>query len=366
MKKTIAKIMAAAMVLSAVPAVAMPSLTAEAASVEKIEVDGISSKTVDLAADGSTGITVTVVTPSTGASASDAFKSGTYVTNTTTGYSNEGFEIVFGSSVTNDQKAALNGKLTASIDSKGKLKVVASEGASETIRTLVANSTNTFELYGYTDGVKAAVDDEGTSVLDSGEIDFGNFRIGGTKDITSTVVYTATDVAGTIVAGEIGVKVDTSGNAEILKGTSNIADNDALRGQTLELNEVLVSGATYPVTKVGAQALKEAHMKKLDIENTKTIGKGALRKCKQVTKIDASDSNKVRKIHSKAFYGDKNLKNIIIDGRKLNTVGSNAFSGVKKNCVVKIKAKKSKYNSDVKLIKKNGGNKNLKFKRVAP
>ena len=39
------------------------------------------------------------------------------------------------------------------------------------------------------------------------------------------------------------------------------------------------------------------------------------------------------------------------------------FRSVKKKATVKIKAKKSKYESDKKMILKNGGNKNLKFVR---
>jgi hypothetical protein len=92
-----------------------------------------------------------------------------------------------------------------------------------------------------------------------------------------------------------------------------------------------------------------------------------MRKCTQLRNVNLKDKNKVRKIHAKAFYDCKNLKNISIDPRKLNTIGTDSFTKLKKNCRIKLKCSKSKYNSVVKKIKKYNKKANsLKFARIAP
>ena len=354
MKKTIAKIMAAAMVLSAVPAVAVPSLTAEAAAPTTVTISGIdTSKTLELNADGSTDIKIQKASSDTG-NVTETFKAWGSVNKADAGNTSGGYTITGG---------AKDYVSKVEINSSGYV-VVSLNDADDALMKMIKDSTNVIGIKATLDaGVTTANDSNGKAL--TSPVDLGNFYVGGVAtDLTSTN-YTATDGDGLLVAGEIGVNLTTGGEAEIVKGNTDVSNNDNLRGATLNLDEVQVAGISYPVTKVGAQALKEAHMKKLSIQNTKKVGKGALRKAKQMTKVDISDANKVRKIHSKAFYGDKNLKTVLIDGRKLNTVGSQAFSGVKKNCTIKIKAKKSKYNSDVKLIKKSGA-KNVKFTRVAP
>ncbi|MBR1636210.1 MAG: leucine-rich repeat protein [Lachnospiraceae bacterium] len=364
MKKTIAKIMAAAMVLSAVPAVAMPSMTAEAAAPTAVTISGVKTATRELESNGSTKIKITQAAGAT-TNVSETFTAWGTVTKGDTSNVAGGYTIS-GSAKDYVSKVA--------IDSDGYVVVSLGDADAELVK-LIKAGTNTITIKATLNNVTTVnmtADDDPYKESASGTavMTLGTFYVGGAASDTSssTPNYDATDKDGFINAGEIGVVIEADGTAEIVKGQagSNIKDNDDLRGQLLDLNTVNVAGVSYKVTKVGAQALKEAHMKKLDIENTKTIGKGALRKCKQVTKIDASDANKVRKIHSKAFYGDKNLKTISIDGRKLKTVGSNAFNGVKKNCTIKIKAKKSKFESDKKMILKNGGNKNLKFVRKAP
>jgi hypothetical protein len=201
------------------------------------------------------------------------------------------------------------------------------------------------------------------------------FTIGGSYD-GGKIKTGVQDEDGYLMDGNVYAKLDkvtSDGIAEVqlLKQDNNevnkLKNNDVLRGKLLKLNNVQIGGVNYKVGKLGAQCLKEAKMKKIQLKNCSKVGKGALRKCKQLRNVNLKDKNKVRKIHAKAFYDCKNLKNISIDARKLNTVGTESFTKVKKNCKIKLKASKSKYNQVVKKIKKaNKKNTTLKYSRIAP
>jgi hypothetical protein len=201
------------------------------------------------------------------------------------------------------------------------------------------------------------------------------YRIGGVYD-GGKIKSGVADVDGYLMDGNVYAQLDkvlSDGIAEVqlLKQDNNEANklknNDNLRGKKLLLNVVWIGGVEYKVGKLGGQALKEAKMKKIELKNCSKVGKGAMRKCKQLKNVNLKDKNKVRKIHAKAFYDCKNLKNISIDARKLNTVGTDSFTKLKKNCRIKLKCSKSKYNSVVKKIKKYNKKANkLKFARIAP
>ncbi|MBR1634541.1 MAG: leucine-rich repeat protein [Lachnospiraceae bacterium] len=354
MKKTIAKIMAAAMVLSAVPAVALPTLTAKAAG---------SAVTIDVAPSVDSGTTATAAKAT---AVNDTAESGEVGVDT-------GIEIDASKLKTNYILTVTDGDGNTYVNNNGT--VTNNDGAIAKVKVngsgdvvLEANDT----AAGKKNLISAIKDNSNTvqiRVQDTvaGASIFATYRIGGVYN-TSTKEYEA-DVApdeGSLNSGDIYAQINSSAElqVDVLKGDNkDLDDNDDVRGETVDLNHVIVGGVEFEVTKIGAQALKKAHMKKVVAENVKRVGKGAFRNCKQVKKIDLQDSNKVRKINSKAFYDCKNLNTIIIDGRNLDTVGKDAFHGVKKNCTVKIKAKKSKYESDKKMILKNGGNKNLKFVR---
>lgn len=79
--------------------------------------------------------------------------------------------------------------------------------------------------------------------------------------------------------------------------------------------------------------------------------------------INATVGRNVTVIGSKAFYGAKNLKNILVYG-DVEKVGKGAFKGIAKNALIKIKADKENYNRIVELIKASGIGKNVKFKRI--
>ena len=355
MKKTIAKIMAAAMILSAVPAVAMPTLTAEAAAATAVTVSYVSRAA--LAVDGFTGYTFGTMDPSN-ASIEDT--------------------IAFTASIPKVVDKTYSG-VSASASVKDKKVYVTVTGDGQTIEKMVKAGDNTVQLKAYWKSSKATVNldtssssnaktDEITSIKattkdDAEALHTYNFGSGAAEKDSKGQYTEVTDVDGLLAIGDVYATLD-SGKAVVKRGAASDLDgNDTLRGQLLDLNVVEIAGVQYEVKQIAAQALKKAHMKKIKAENVTKIGKGALRKAKQLKHADFQDSNKIRKILGKAFYDCKNLKTIIIDGRKLKTVGKDAFHGVKKNCTVKIKAKKSKFESDKKMILKNGGNKNLKFVR---
>ena len=104
---------------------------------------------------------------------------------------------------------------------------------------------------------------------------------------------------------------------------------------------VTIDGKKYKLTKIGENALqKNAKLKKV------TIG------------------SNVTTIEKNAFNGASKLTNVVISGN-IKSVGKDAFKGINKKAVVKIKASDSNYKKMVKLIKKSGIPKTVKFKRVA-
>lgn len=100
---------------------------------------------------------------------------------------------------------------------------------------------------------------------------------------------------------------------------------------------IKVNGETYKVTAVGAKLLmNDSFIKKLVIgKNVKSIG-------------------------TKAFFGTKKLKNIVIQTGQLKKVGAKAFTGTYKKVIVKVPSgKKAKYK---KLLKKKGLSAKAKIK----
>ena len=369
MKKTIAKIMAAAMVLSAVPAVALPTMTAEAATSVTMSTAALSDENsaghYELDEDGNTGINLgkgVTIAYGTGSSVDATVKTDAYVAINS-----------------NNENAAtgttkyLEDIMKVSVDKDGYLILTVDtsvSGYEKVLANALYKGENAITLRIYSSDFGTASTGTTLAVATNSNYYEATWVLGGEVDSATKIITKNVEAKeGTLRSGDISIKLTNSSEAEVevLKGDSDgvLDTNDALRGQTLDLTTVTFGGLTVPykVVKIGAQALKKAHMKKVVAENVRRIGKGSLRKCKQVKHADFQDSNKIRKINGKAFYDCKNLNTIIIDGRKLKTVGKDAFHGVKKNCTVKIKAKKSKYESDKKMILKNGGNKNLKFVR---
>lgn len=76
------------------------------------------------------------------------------------------------------------------------------------------------------------------------------------------------------------------------------------------------------------------------------------------------DVSKLRNIKSRnSFYKAGKLKTVTIQGN-VKSVGKNAFAGINKKAVIKIKTSNSNYKKIVKLIKKSGAPKTVTYKRV--
>ena len=371
MKKTIAKLMAAAMLLSAVPAVTMPSFVSKAADAEVVTTTSSNTYASSYIASGD-------LIPA---------KNGELFSFRLTGLSKNVTELVKPSAVsTGNSSAAFVSLVNPTIvqDSADSniyhvrvaLKANMTTSEKSTFVNSVKSGTNCFRIKIAADTAATAADITAiTGAFADTDIVTGQkvFWIGG-QYVNGMMRTGVVDDANLLVNGNVYAKVDkvtSDGLAEIelIKQANNegnkLKDNDNLRGQTLDITKMTIGGVEYKVGKLGSQCLKEAKMKKLLAKNVSKVYKGALRKCKQLKTVNMKDKNKIRKINSKAFYNCKNLKTIIIDGRKLNTVGKDAFKGIKKNAKIKIKASKSKYNADVKKIKKSGAT-NVKYVRLAP
>ena len=72
---------------------------------------------------------------------------------------------------------------------------------------------------------------------------------------------------------------------------------------------------------------------------------------------------KVKTIGKNAFKGAYKLKTVAVYG-KVYTVGKNAFSGIANGAAFKIRANKGAYKKIARAIKDSGVKKNVKFKRI--
>jgi hypothetical protein len=157
------------------------------------------------------------------------------------------------------------------------------------------------------------------------------------------------------------VTVDKAGNATL----TEVAENDkkvTMLKQNIDLSEIIISGIHFPVEKLDDKVLKSAKMKQITAKNVKHLGNGCLRNCKKLRKARLGGA-KMRKIHSNAFYDCEKLKNIKINVKNLKSVGSKAFMNIKKNCTISLKGPSSKYKKAVKMIKKSGTGQ-VKFKKA--
>lgn len=157
------------------------------------------------------------------------------------------------------------------------------------------------------------------------------------------------------------VEITRAGNAILTK----ISDTDKkvnMKDKDIEVTVIEVGGIEYPVWKFDDQVMKKSTMKTITAKNVKHLGAGCLRNCKKLRKVRMGGA-KMRKIHSNAFYDCGKLKNIKIKCHNLKAVGKNAFNKLKKKCTIAIKANQNKYKAVVKMIKRSGVG-TVKFKRV--
>jgi hypothetical protein len=385
MKKTIAKIMAAAMLVASLPAMAMPTLTLQAAP------ETFSASYVKFNGSYDAGKYFTMIRKSSGEYETNATtdtlilkstfgmtQTGTGIWNTHLQYFNDGVDDIESATAGTPSKKLSARTLTAGTesikkenadlskvkdyyDNTGVVKSAALDGNGELILTinetlltdakkkdLAAGNNNTVE---FTPWVREDSTDTYKPVF--------TIQIGEVYTANKTSIEGCSTPDGFIKEATVVIKNDQT--AELIK----VSDNDkkvAMKGQKIEVSEVEVGGVTYPIRKFEEQCLKNAKMKRLTAKQVKNIETGAVRGCKRLTRVTMGNT-KIKKIHSNAFLDCEKLKNIKINCKNLKAVGSKAFKGLKKNCVISIKAKKAKYNSVVKMIKKSGTDQ-VKFKRV--
>lgn len=147
--------------------------------------------------------------------------------------------------------------------------------------------------------------------------------------------------------------------AQIVKGTTFVY-------QSILYKVTDISAKKRAVTAVGIINKKKssitipdkARFGKYDYKVT-SIGKYTFKNCKKLTKVTLGKN--ISKIESKAFYGNKKLKQIYIKSTGLKSVGSKAFGNIAKKAVIKVPSKKvSQYS---KLFQKSGINKSVKVKK---
>jgi hypothetical protein len=387
MKKTIAKIMAAAMLVASVPAMTMPTLTAEAAG------QSVSTSYVKFNGTYQSGKVLTVVSDGKGGYSSNADNSalilktaqgmtmtGTGIWNTHLQYFNDGIE---------------DGEYPTAFNSSPNSKLGARSLNQGSVSITKATSDNLDQVKDYFDNTgvvkSAAIDSNGELII---TLDNAKLTDAKKKDLAAgnnnTVEFTPWDKevgnelkpVFTIQIGEVytAKKTTVTGastpdgyiqdasvilNEDFTATLVKVSDTDKkvnMKGQKIEVSTIEVGGIEYNIRKFEEQCLKNAKMKRLTAKQVKNIETGAVRGCKRLTRVTMGNT-KIKKIHSNAFLDCEKLKNIKINCKNLKAVGSKAFKGLKKNCVISIKAKKGKYNQVVKMIKKSGTDQ-VKFKRV--
>ena len=94
-------------------------------------------------------------------------------------------------------------------------------------------------------------------------------------------------------------------------------------------------------------------------DNVQTIEEDAFKNCQKLKSVIIGKG--LKKIEAKAFYGDRNLKKITINSKKLNSVGKNAFRNLNKKCVVKVPD--TKLAAYQKLFIKGGAMRKVTFRK---
>lgn len=125
---------------------------------------------------------------------------------------------------------------------------------------------------------------------------------------------------------------------------------------------VKINGYVCKVTEIEKNAFKGCKkLKSVKIgKNIQTIGERAFYQCTALKKI--SIPGNVKSIKKEAFAACKNLQSVTFQGKKVKSVGKNAFKNTKKK--IKISVPKSKYKTYKKLLK-SAGLKNPVYKKYS-
>lgn len=185
-----------------------------------------------------------------------------------------------------------------------------------------------------------------------------------TKDKETKDKETKDTTTGKILKDKTGAKYKVTKASEKNGTVSYVSPENGIKGTVTIPATIKVSGITYKVTSIKANAFKENNkITKVMIEkNVTEIEKNAFSDCKKLKTVIIG--NNVKSIGANTFLGCKKLKNITIKSTKLTkkNVGNNAFAETAKNAVVKVPSKKLKlYKS---LFQSKGIDKKAKFKKI--
>jgi hypothetical protein len=311
MKKTIAKLMAAAMMLSAVPAVTLPSFVSKADTIATVAQASVTNTATNTYATQFADGEAKLSAATKGELFAFTLPSGTTLND-------------FAAAPTQAASALTAGvNVKLQLDSNNLVHVIASMDTSKMTSSqksdfikAVQNGTNTFKVTisrkrnrdanskiwvgskSYTfqgsDDVVWDLNTQGPVETPFTDEDRMGIIFKQTFNWTSEKTYTiggyyengkiksgVFDQDGYLMDRNVYAKLDkvlSDGMAEVqlLKQDKNEANklknNDTLRGQKLVLNTVWISGVEYKVGKLGGQALKEAKMKKIELKNCSMVG----------------------------------------------------------------------------------------------
>ncbi len=371
MKKLVAKFMAAAMLLSAVPAITLPSIEAQAT--KAIRFDYTTAFCSDFEPNGSNRVALRQTVRFTPAEGMTMMNERTWDTGvvlygsndelydpysepavTTAPSSNNyvGAETLNPASYTmasaQDSDREIDGDY---YDPNGFVKKLTTNGSGHVIvtfkeeftdsqkRLIREGSGNYFDLYVW----------PCDEAYDHGTY-FVRFQVGEYYRAENTKIKNACTSDGFIKNAE--VTIDEQGDATI----HSVDKNDlktTMKKEAIDISEIFVSGVPYPVAVIEEQAFKSGKMKEITAENLVKIETGAFRKCTNLTKVKMQESP-MERIKNKAFFECSSLKLIKFNGEEIKTIGKKAFYGLKKNCKINIKGTKSEYKEVLTKIRKSG------------
>ena len=151
-------------------------------------------------------------------------------------------------------------------------------------------------------------------------------------------------------------KTETSKETnEVKKGQTFTAGN--LKYKVTAKGKVAVTGMKKKTVKT-ATIPAEVTYKETKLKVT-SVSANAFKKCTKLQKVTIGKH--VTSIGKSAFYGDKQLKKIVIKSKVLKTVGSKAIKGISKKAVIQVP--KNKVSSYKKLLKKGGLTKTMQVKK---
>ena len=147
-----------------------------------------------------------------------------------------------------------------------------------------------------------------------------------------------------------------------MKKTAELVKADAKKSGKYVVGTVVLSGKTYTIVSIGANALKGAgKLTSVSIgNNVVSVGKNAFAGCKKLKSVVIG--KKVKSIGAGAFTGCKKLGSVKFQGTAVKKIGKKAFAGTAKKITVKVPKKLKKNKNFKKKLVKAGMSKKVKVR----